>query len=251
MGCCESRLAVPIINNSNTEIKEITENAEDSNLSQAGGHQGRLKLRDNRIFKKASSYEIRFYTELFNPNNTNQDLLELKKFIPKFYGLERIQDNSHIILENLLIGYENSNILDCKLGKVTWSKHHDQRRTEKRKKRAEETTSKVLGFRITGLVIRDDNGNIIEASSKYNGCYLIKEENVHHTLKKIVRYDQNRVKTFIKQTQDILDWFNKQRAKHFFTASIFYINGKNDCQTKLIDFSHVFDAEGSSDVSNI
>ena len=250
MGCCGSRGDVVLKIEGDQQKKEPSSGGDINPLPQAGGHEGSFILKGDKLLKRAGDAEIEFYTSLFSSQNTNQDLIELQQFVPNYYGLEKINDKNYLILENLLQGYEHPNILDCKIGKITWTKDHNERKTADQKQKAEKTTTGTLGFRITGLVTKDENGNTIESLSKDTSFYTTSTDNIHEQFRKIVGSDRKRLKKIIKQTKKILDWFRKQRSKHFFTASIFYINGKNDCQTKFIDFAHVYDAEGEPDNSN-
>jgi hypothetical protein len=86
---------------------------------------------------------------------------------------------------------------------------------------------------------------------KDEGFYSINPNNIHEYFKKIVGDDKAQVETFISQTDKIIAWFKNQTSKVFFTASLFYINGKNGkSQTRFIDFAYVYDAEGRHDDSN-
>ena len=56
-----------------------------------------------------------------------------------------------------------------------------------------------------------------------------------------------------RQTQDIVDWFHRQRIFKFYAASVLFVNGSQgdqlNCKALLIDFAHVLDAEGGQDDS--
>lgn len=242
MGCCGSR--------SQVLVDEPKKNEENKGPGQAGGHEGSLIFRDDKMLKRVGDHELEFYTSLFSEDTKDEDLLELRKFVPQYYGVEKIDGKNYLILENLLFNYTHPSLLDCKMGKVTWTPHHNERKTLDQKQKAEKTTTGSLGFRISGFMTKDENGKVLESIAKEAGFYSITPENIHEKFSLVVNNDPKRVKKFIKQTKTLLKWFEKQRSKKFFTASVFYISGKNDCQTRFIDFAHVFDAEGEADNSN-
>ncbi|OMJ83882.1 hypothetical protein SteCoe_15110 [Stentor coeruleus] len=215
---------------------------------QAGGHAGSLIARGDKLLKRVGPAEFKFYTSLFDEENKDEDLIELRKFVPKYFEVEQIEGKDYLVLENLLTDYDHPNILDCKIGKVTWTPDHNERKTADQKKKAETTTTGSLGFRISGLVVKDEHGAVVESFAKEEGFYGISPENIHEFFKKIVGEDKKQVKKFIRQTGKIIDWFKKQRSKIFFTASVFYVFGKNGkSQTRFIDFAHVYDAHGKED----
>jgi hypothetical protein len=173
----------------------------------------------------------------------------LKSLVPKFYGTEIKDGKTFLVLENLLWGMVNPNLLDCKLGKITWTKDHKPRSSAGQMKKAVKTTTGSLGFRISGLVIRDANGKEVE-SFKDEGHFGITAENIHESFRKIVGDDEKILEKVIEETKKLIKWFDKQRAKVFFTASVFYVVGKDgNVKARLIDFAHVYDAEGEKDDS--
>jgi 1D-myo-inositol-tetrakisphosphate 5-kinase/inositol-polyphosphate multikinase len=81
-------------------------------------------------------------------------LVQLREIVPHYYGTEEIDGKTFIVLENLLTGYEHPNLLDCKIGKVTWTRDHNEAKLADQQRKAQLTTTGSLGFRITGLVAK-------------------------------------------------------------------------------------------------
>ena len=251
MGCCTSRDGI-INSNAPQKNQEKPENQEEHKapISQAGGHEGSLIPRGDKLLKRAGAVEKQFYSFLFGSENQDSDLISLQKFVPHYYGIENIDGKDYLILENLLHDLNHPSILDCKVGKVTWSKDHNERKTADQKSKAEKTTTGTLGFRIEGLIAKDDKGTVIHNFSKKEGYFAVTAENIHKEFQKFVNNNKDQIKTFIDQTTEILNWFKNQRSKHFFCASILYVYDKSKSYTKFIDFAHVFDAENQPDTSN-
>ena len=217
---------------------------------QAGGHSGSLIARGDKLLKKAGPKEQAFYQHLFSEECQDPALVQLREIVPHYYGIEVIDGKNFMVLENLLTGYDNPNLLDCKIGKVTWTRDHTEAKLADQRKKAESTTTGSLGFRITGLVVKDPSGQTVESIMKDEGFSTIKLDNIHEYFNKIVNGNKEQVQTFIHQTERILNWFKSQTSKVFFTASLFYVNGKNGkSQTRFIDLAYVYDAEGQHDES--
>mmetsp|Transcript_14184 Transcript_14184/g.14254 ORF Transcript_14184/g.14254 Transcript_14184/m.14254 type:complete len:496 (+) Transcript_14184:16-1503(+) len=224
-------------------------------MDQAGGHIGSLIPRGDKILKRVGKAELEFYNYLFSPELQDPDMLEFRKFVPTFYGVEQIEGHSFAIIENLLDGYNIPSILDCKVGKVTWTPHHDPAKTKRQQDEALRTTTSTLGFRICGVVAKDQFGTIFGHTGKFSKGEEPTADNVHEHFRRIVtrgeRVQMEIIDQFIRDTQEILDWFKKQRSKHFYTCSVFYVAGLEKAQTRFIDFAHVFDAEGQPNTNVI
>ena len=66
-------------------------------------------------------------------------------------GGGKIDTNDAIVLENVTHGFKRPNVLDVKLGARLWADDAPKAKRDKLDKAAEETTSKVLGFRLAGM----------------------------------------------------------------------------------------------------
>jgi hypothetical protein len=221
-------------------------------LIQAGGHTGGIIFRGDKILKNVEQDELNFYTELFSNTTTIEDMIEFREFVPHFFGAEITEEKSYVVLENLLWGCENANIIDCKIGKETWNKFTEPSKVAKFRKKALATTSASLGFRISGIVVKDARNHIIESFRNEEGYFKVTESNISEYFKKLVGENLRQVKSAIKLTKKLIAWFRKQRSKKFVTSSVFYVFTKSgETKMKLIDFEHAIDAEGERDDSKL
>lgn len=223
---------------------------EQSNSEQAGGHAGVMIFEGDHLLKRCKPSEINFYQWLYTPEHNDPSILELKQIVPRFYGVQEREGHSYVTLENLLIGYDHANIMDCKMGKITWTPHHTEKTIAHQEGKNRTTTTGTLGFRITGLIVKDNNGTKTESMVK--GYNEITDVNVHEHFAKIVTRDgivqRELVDEVIGGTARILNWFRSNRVKHFRATSVFYVVGKNGkVQTRYIDFAHPIDANGELD----
>jgi hypothetical protein len=69
----------------------------------------------------------------------------------------------------LLKGRENASVLDLKMGTTSITVNTPQSEIEAVNKKDETTTTRALGFRVTGYVIKDDKGQVAEKVTKPHG----------------------------------------------------------------------------------
>ncbi|CAD0202817.1 unnamed protein product [Chrysodeixis includens] len=74
------------------------------------------------IIKEAQKREVDFYKRL--ASTTDEDLLELRTFVPKYFGCRKFTYNGYeqdyVILEDLTLRMLEPCIMDVKIGKRTW-----------------------------------------------------------------------------------------------------------------------------------
>lgn len=222
-------------------------------VSQAGGHEGIMIFENNRVLKKSKQPEISFFQWLYSQDTPM--FKELQNFAPHFYGVEARNGNNYIVLENLLTEYDYPNIMDCKLGRITWDSDCPEDVVRVRRQRNSLTTTETLGFRLCGLVVKDNHGEKVEQLVSKKDFQQINDQNIHEYFKKIVT-DQGAlqvrvVEQFIQETERLKNWFERNTEKHIKSSSVFYVNGKNGrCQVRYIDFAHAEPANGQVD-SNV
>ena len=233
-----------------------TSKKEREESKQAGGHAGTLIFEGDRMLKKSKQGEIDFFKWLHSSEQSANEASQLRQFAPHYYGTEGREGHTYVVLENLLHKYPNANFMDCKLGKVTWTPHHSEENVKMQQEKNKTTTTGSLGFRISGLVVKDNKGKKVESWAKEEGYFNINSDNIHEQFTKIVTKDGkvqlNVVNDFITKTQSLLGWFRNQKLKHFVASSVFYVAGKDGSnQVRYIDFAHALDANGELDTNVI
>mmetsp|Transcript_8723 Transcript_8723/g.8738 ORF Transcript_8723/g.8738 Transcript_8723/m.8738 type:complete len:99 (-) Transcript_8723:199-495(-) len=97
--------------------------------------------------------------------------------------------------------------MDCKIGKVTWTRDHSPPRCVTQQLRASKTTTSSLGFRITGLLIKDREGHVTESIRKKQVFDITPDNILDYFSKLVVRdgvFQEAVVDQFIMETQEIL-----------------------------------------------
>lgn len=218
---------------------------------QAGGHDDAFVFEGGRVTKEVKEPEAQFYSDLF-AEEADETLVSLRPFLPQFYGTEKRGDKTYVIMENLLEGLAAPCIMDCKLGRVAWAPGYSPEKIANQVYKGDKTTSNLLGFRISGQVIRDAQGAVAKSWKKAEGFFGISGANISQvftdfvTIDGRVRYDV--VQQFRDRTLAFTNWFISQRKLHFVATSVLYVydqaaEGAN-VSVRLIDFAHVLPGDG-------
>ncbi|CAK1550331.1 unnamed protein product [Leptosia nina] len=121
------------------------------------------------ILKEVQKREIDFYTTVFS--SSDKDLIELRKFLPKFYGCKHFTYNGfeqeYIILEDLTERMLEPCIMDIKVGKRTWDPNASEekiaREQSKYQKCKEEWAFCIPGYQ----VYKVDSGRLLKYGKDY------------------------------------------------------------------------------------
>ena len=217
----------------------------------SGGHAENFKISGDRICKTTTQNELKFYQDVYSDcplNFTKSEAKIFKSFLPLYFGSEKTENEKKpiIIMENLLINKENGSLLDVKLGYKGLLNNPKKEKQLYELAKSRISTSEELGFRLTGLVLKDKNGKV---------GFQIKNKEAHLTVNK------NNLKEYLKQffLSNEADSINKDAVKYFiefmkrleiFTeekckvkmacCSLFFIldNKTKNFDVRLIDFNY-------------
>ncbi|CDW84054.1 UNKNOWN [Stylonychia lemnae] len=233
-------------------------------LTIAGGHKDRFFIAnqygESIIIKQTNLNEMVAYEKIFNSKSSDPRFREnqvLKNFLPKYYGVQELEapsiyqddslskDNIPILLENLLADKPNASILDLKMGTSSLSlKKRAKHDVERIKLKDSMTTTKTLGFRVTGYIIKDSNGNTLEKVVKPHG--KIKAEQIPIILQKLLSFqnDQNGINSeaieYLKsQISKMIKYFQNIHSRQMQCSSLFIIidNLNRKYDIKIVDLS--------------
>lgn len=120
--------------------------------------------------------EIAFYEEL--KKTKDQTLLDLKQFVPKYYGVRTISINGKevpcIELEDLTRHYKEPCIMDIKIGKRTWDPYASYEKIMSEEKKYLDC-KRDLGFCVPGFQVYKISNNRLCKYGKEYGKRLTKE----------------------------------------------------------------------------
>jgi hypothetical protein len=220
----------------------------------ASGHRNAFEFRGDVVVKNTSQTETDFYQELFAADLADPTLLRMRGLVPQFYGVDESCPTA-VLMENLTKGMAGPSIFDLKLGARTSYRRLGADCDFWHATKSKLCTSFDLGFRISGLILRNEAGEVVETWPKHHYVLMMGDEGSKDPLRRLVSVD-GAVDTEIarqlhSKVQPMLDFFNEQRVKHFTSMSLLLLVDKPTRKTeaKLIDFNHANAAEGQLDTS--
>uniref|UniRef100_A0A914KMH8 Kinase n=1 Tax=Meloidogyne incognita TaxID=6306 RepID=A0A914KMH8_MELIC len=195
-------------------------------------------------------------------NSQNEDknaslIVELAKFLPRFYGCRSIKlyekdsPKEFLQLEDITYPFEKPCIMDIKIGKVTYDP--DATEEKRIKEQSKCPFQEILGFRILGYRIHTETEfyskdrvwgreRTLENLQQAFEEYLIQARPVQAP---------DILDRFIERLKSIQDWFLHQKMLHFYASSLLFVyEGHSQLPSivdvRMIDFSHVFSVESKS-----
>lgn len=113
------------------------------------------------------------------------------------------------MLKNIAYKYPTASILDIKLGAITYCYGANDKKIESHIKKAKETTSGELRFRIAGAILKNRIGEMVEKKHKKDIYYELNSNNVSDYFIKYFKscsVDGNKVyKRAFDETLDVLE----------------------------------------------
>lgn len=242
-------------------------------LPQVAGHgswdksQAILTNKDGCILKPIQppprgDREVEFYQNV--TTSTDPQLAQFVTFIPQFYGTCTKKDGKFMMIENLTKGMVKPCIVDIKVGAKTYGP--DASDDKKVKSDAAYSGTKIpFGFSVLGMsVYKGEKKEDFKVLTKDFGKQLTKD-NIGEFLdmyfdgsnKSELMTEVKQI--FVKKLKEIQQFYSKQKQFHIYGSSVLFVydaqavaNGSEEgldksVVLKMIDFAHVFPANGTHD----
>ncbi|XP_031385810.1 inositol polyphosphate multikinase beta-like isoform X2 [Punica granatum] len=221
------------------------------------------------------SKELAFYTKFSSmPEITSH----IRRFFPTFHGVQTLaaSDGSgprpHLVLQDVVFGRVNPSVVDIKIGSRTWYPQASEDYVNRCLKKDRETTSLLLGFRISGLKIYGgDRSGFWKPEKKVVQSFTLQD--VRFVLRKFVSCNLETPDSvtdpdcsfasavyggtggILSQLLELKEWFEDQTMFHFNSCSVLMVYEKESvlrgetsgAEVKLIDFAHVTEGDGVID----
>lgn len=186
--------------------------------------------------------------------------------IPRFFGLEQVGFTNGItvyedflVLEDITEGFLNPSIMDVKIGTQTWGPDASEEKIAKESAKYVGTKG-PLGFSILGMIVHSFDSQKSQKFDKSFGKNL-KCEQVHLVPETFFCNGEKPPKKLVKIVVDkmkaIRDVFEMQRKYKIYASSLLLAYDASKVRSenldekcvniRLIDFAHVFDADGQRD----
>ncbi|CAM0955629.1 unnamed protein product [Alopecurus aequalis] len=200
----------------------------------------------------------------------------IRDFFPRFHGTRLLptaaspgESHPHIVLDDLLEGLASPSVTDIKIGACTWPPRAPEPYVAKCLAKDRETTSILLGFRVSGVRVSDAGGAVWRPDrSELKGTDIpgvrrmlrrfvssVGGDGMDCALAAAVYGGEGGV---LAQLHELKSWFEVQTLFHFYSASILLCYdadavtaaggaGGGGVRVKLVDFAHVVKSEGVID----
>jgi len=209
---------------------------------QTAGHEGSmLKQGADKIMKPVSRNEISFYEGFYAKYPTVQT------FAPKFYGTQKKEDKTYIVMEDLTAPFKKPCIMDIKMGISSVGEDATPEKKESMRKKDESTTTVTLGIRICGLRVFQSKKNEYIVKDKPWGK-KVKDNSMNESIGlffnngESIRKDV--IKAFLPKLKQVEQWFKSQKHLRFYSSSLLFLYEGSSTEpvkvdVRMIDFAHV------------
>merc|ERR1711872_1202983 len=187
--------------------------------------------------------EVAFYQSI----NSSENLVDrlFVQLTARFYGTQEVKIQNgvvglsdYLVLENLTQGLKAPCVMDIKIGARTYGP--DATEAKMKQEDAKYLGTKVpLGFSVLGIISHNEEG--VKRVNKAFGRKLVVGN------------------IFLEKLDEFVKFFEDQRRYHLYASSLLFVYDfapiqagntekfKDSIKLKLIDFAHVFPAEGLRD----
>ena len=204
------------------------------------GNPQRFIITADEFLKEANANEKKFYESVYSGNSQNT---ELKSMTPAYLGAKTVDGKEYIVLKNLLAGKKDASVLDIKFT----VEDNLIEIAEENSTKMSKVTTKQLGFKVAGVILKNKKGEILEKRSEAAGCgdgFAYRFEGVTELFRKLLKTNETS-----KNSKEVLEYFLVFLAKlkgftknlsptSFKSSSLLFIvdNNSNKCSVALIDF---------------
>lgn len=194
-------------------------------------------------------------------------------FFPRFHGTRLLptqarpgEPHPHLVLDDLLAGLEAPSVADIKIGAITWPPSSPEPYVAKCLAKDRETTSVLLGFRVSGVRVVGPGGGVWRTERPE--VKALDTAGVRRVLRRYVSSVSGKGVDcalaavyggeggVLSQLRELKAWFEEQTLFHFYSASILLGYDANavlatgaggGVRVKLVDFAHVAEGDGVID----
>ncbi|KAJ8365664.1 hypothetical protein SKAU_G00144950 [Synaphobranchus kaupii] len=171
--------------------------------------------------------EMQFYSQVYAEDCSDPVLLELQRYVPKYFGAWSSPDipaELYLKLEDVTRMFRKPCIMDVKIGQRSYDPFASQEKREQQIKKY--PLMEEMGFLVLGMRIYKVNSDSYETHDQHYGRGLVKET-IKDGLSKFF-YNGNglrkdAVSAGIQKVEKILQWFEGQRQLHFYASSLLFV----------------------------
>ncbi|XP_057592900.1 inositol polyphosphate multikinase [Hippopotamus amphibius kiboko] len=185
--------------------------------------------------------ELEFYNMVYAADCTDGVLLELRKYLPKYYGIwspPTAPNDLYLKLEDVTHKFNKPCIMDVKIGRKSYDPFASSEKIQQQVSKY--PLMEEIGFLVLGMRVYHVHSDSYETQNQHYGRSLTKE-----TLKDgVSRFFHNgfclrkdAIAASIEKIENILQWFESQKQLNFYASSLLFVyeGSSQPTTTKLND----------------
>ncbi|XP_067047804.1 inositol polyphosphate multikinase-like [Acropora muricata] len=192
-------------------------------------HDGPLRLSDDGVcvlkpvqIPPKGEREVSFYERVFQDDEDQEEILELRRFLPHYYGVVEFNSSKYLKLENVTRRFAHPCVMDIKIGRITWDDDEEEWVIRKKDKWP---LRKLAGFSILGYMVFNPKTSTYDRFSREWCRKMISMEDAEKSFHYFLDSGNEELKPrileeLISKLMEIRTWFESQRLFKFIASSI-------------------------------
>lgn len=193
---------------------------------------GMLQHHDGTVLKQLQPpprgpRELDFYKKVFADDCGNRTLLELQKYLPKYYGVwspSTAPNDLYLKLEDVTRKFNKPCIMDVKIGQKSYDPYASNEKIQQQISKY--PLMEGIGFLVLGMRVYHSNSDSYETHNQHYGRSLTKEtvkDGISRFFRNGGTLRKDAIAASIEKIQQILQWFESQDRLHFYASSLLFV----------------------------
>lgn len=171
--------------------------------------------------------ELEFYTMVYAADCADAVLLELRKHLPKYYGVwspPSAPNDVYLKLEDVTHKFNKPCIMDVKIGRKSYDPFASAEKIQQQVSKY--PLMEEIGFLVLGMRVYHLHSDSYETQNQHYGRGLTKEslkEGVSKFFHNGFCLRKDAVAASIQKVEKILQWFENQKQLNFYASSLLFV----------------------------
>nr|6E7F_A Chain A, Inositol polyphosphate multikinase [Homo sapiens]6E7F_B Chain B, Inositol polyphosphate multikinase [Homo sapiens] len=185
--------------------------------------------------------ELEFYNMVYAADCFDGVLLELRKYLPKYYGIwspPTAPNDLYLKLEDVTHKFNKPCIMDVKIGQKSYDPFASSEKIQQQVSKY--PLMEEIGFLVLGMRVYHVHSDSYETENQHYGRSLTKEtikDGVSRFFHNGYCLRKDAVAASIQKIEKILQWFENQKQLNFYASSLLFVyeGSSQPTTTKLND----------------
>ncbi|XP_001375711.3 inositol polyphosphate multikinase isoform X2 [Monodelphis domestica] len=171
--------------------------------------------------------ELEFYNTVYAADCGDSVLLELRKYLPKYYGIwspPTAPNDLYLKLEDVTHTFNKPCIMDVKIGRKSYDPFASSEKIQQQVSKY--PLMEEIGFLVLGMRVYHAHSDSYETQNQHYGRSLTKEtiqDGVSRFFHNGYCLRKDAIAASIKKIEKILQWFESQSQLNFYASSLLFV----------------------------